>query len=126
VTPILVPHYDTAIDVESVGNTLTWLAYDVFPWSYIIAENGQNTIVSVWVGGEITMGLDHLALGTWTITIIITDGAGNETSDEVFVSVVSFILGGIGTELVMIASGLTVASFVMIIILSKKLSSKVR
>ncbi|OLS31316.1 MAG: hypothetical protein ThorAB25_04050 [Candidatus Thorarchaeota archaeon AB_25] len=126
VNPILVPLYDTAIDVESVGNTLTWSAYDVFPRSYVIAENAQDRIFSVWLGGEITMGLDHLAVGTYTITIIITDGAGNEASDEILVSVVSFVLGGIGTELVMIASGLTVASFVIIIILSKKLTRKVR
>jgi parallel beta-helix repeat protein len=126
VNPVLVPLYDTAIDVDRVGNSLTWLAFDVFPRSYVIAENAQNRIFSVWLGGEITMGLDHLAMGTHTITIIITDGAGNEASDEVLVSVVSFVLGGIGTELVMIASGLTVASFVIIIILSKKLSSKVR
>jgi parallel beta-helix repeat protein len=126
VNPILVPLYDTVIDVEISGNTLTWLAYDVFPRSYVIAENGRDTIFSVWLGGEITIGLDHLAVGIWTINIIVTDGAGNEASDRILVSVVSFILGGIGTELVMIASGITVASFVMIFILSKKLSRKVR
>jgi parallel beta-helix repeat protein len=122
VTPIIVPLYDTVVDVDIRGNTLTWLAYDLFPWSYVIAENAQNRIFSVWLGGEITMSLDHLAVGIHTITITVTDGEGNFASDEILVSVVSFILGGIGTELVMIASGITVASFVIIVLLVKRLS----
>ena len=122
VSPILEPLYDTAIDVESVDNTLTWQAYDEFPWSYAIRENEIERIVSVWTGGAITFGLDHLPVGTHAIRIIVSDGAGNTTSDEVLVAVISFVLGGIGTELVMIASGITVTSFVIAVILIKRLS----
>ena len=122
VAPIILPLHDSAIDVETVGKTLTWSVYDVFPKSYLILENEMITMRDVWPGGNITIGLDHLRIGTHAITITITDGAGNEASDEVLVSVVSFILGGIGTELVMIASGLTVTIFVITILLIKKLS----
>ena len=122
VTPIVVPGYDTAIDIESVGNTLTWLASDLFPRSYIILENNQERVISVWTGAEVSYGLDHLEIGSYSITVVLVDGAGNEATDEVLVSVVSFILGGIGTVEVMIASGITVASFVIVVILSKRLS----
>lgn len=120
--PVIVPQYDTAIDIESNGNTITWLVGDQFPAYYIIEENDAQVILGIWSGGEITFDLDHLDIGTYAITITIYDGAGNSASDGIFVSVVSFLLGGLGTELVMIASGITVTSFIIIIILIKKLS----
>jgi parallel beta-helix repeat protein len=118
--PGIVPLYDIAIDIEMQGNTLTWQVYDQFPKSYEILENEVETISTIWNGDDITINLDHLALGTYAITITLYDGAGNTATDGVFVSVVSFILGGIGTELVMIASGITVVSFVIITLLVKK------
>lgn len=120
--PRIFPLDDTAIDVETSGNTLTWLVYDEFPATCVIQQDEILTFSAIWNGGNITFGLDHLGVGTHTITIIISDGAGNEASDEVLVSAVSFILGGIGTELVMIASGLTVAGIVLFVLLIKRLS----
>ena len=122
VNPVIVPQYDTAIDVETTTNTLTWLAYDTLPRSYVIRENNLAMVVAIWNGGDITIGLDHLPVGTHEFNITVHDGAGNAASDGVLVSVISFILGGIGTELVMIASGLTVAIFVIIVLLVKRLS----
>jgi parallel beta-helix repeat protein len=124
--PIIDPYFDTVIDVESTGNRLTWTTSELFPESYLIREVDRGHIESetsgIWNGGEITYDLDHLEVGSYNITLILYDGAGNVGMDHVFVSVVSFILGGIGTELVMIASGITVVCFVTIIILVKKLS----
>ncbi|MFX1559148.1 MAG: right-handed parallel beta-helix repeat-containing protein [Promethearchaeota archaeon] len=122
VAPYLMPIYDVAIDIDSVGNTLTWLAHDEFPRSYKIQENQVDKVISVWTGGDVSYGVDHLMIGTYNVTIILTDGAQHEASDEVLVSVASRILGGIGTELVMIASGITAASFGIVVILSKRLS----
>ena len=122
INPIIVPLDDTAIDVEVPGNTLTWLVYDTFPESYYIQENEVETYSAIWNGEDITIGLDQLPVGVHSITITLYDGAGNIGSDEVLVTVVSFILGGIGTELVMMASGITVACFVVIILLIKRLS----
>jgi parallel beta-helix repeat protein len=121
-SPGIVPLVDIAIDVETRGNTITWIAVDEFPASYEIHENEVEMETSFWPGGDVTYGLDHLRIGTSSITIIVYDGAGNNESDVVLVTVVSFILGGIGTELVMIASGITVVIFVVIILLIKKLS----
>lgn len=120
--PVVFGLYDTAIDIETSGNTMTWTASDEFPHTYSIQiDEGQDS-GSVWTGGNITVDLDSLPVGTHRYNLTLYDGAGNTASDEVYVSVVSFILGGIGTELVMIASGITVACFIVIILLVKKLS----
>ncbi len=113
---------DIAIDVDSYGNTLTWTVYDMYPASYIVEENELQTVFAAWEGSEISYGLDYLQVGTHAITLILYDGAGNTVSDGVFVTVVSRVLGGIGTEFVMIASGITVACFVIIIFIIKRLS----
>ncbi|MHA2080091.1 MAG: right-handed parallel beta-helix repeat-containing protein [Candidatus Thorarchaeota archaeon] len=122
VGPIIVELDDIAIDVETTGNTLTWLVHDEFPDLYVIHENGLETVSTIWNGGNITHGLDHLPIGTHVIRVVLFDGAGTTSSDEVLVSVVSYLLGGIGTEFVLIASGITAACFVIIILLAKKLS----
>lgn len=120
--PIILPLDDIAIDVELTGNTITWLVYDQFPESYVVEEDEVETSAAVWNGGNITIGLDHLTVGTHSIIIRVYDGAGNSISDELLVSAESFLLGGIGTVLVMIASGITVVSFVIIVLLVKRLS----
>jgi len=122
VNPYVRALLDVAIDVDSVGNTLTWTVYDRYPSVYRIDQNEQQVVRATWEGREISYGLDHLQVGTHAITLILVDGAGNTVSDGVFVSVISFILGGIGTEFVMIASGITVACFVIIVIFIKRLT----
>lgn len=120
--PMIEQHIDAVIDIETSGNTLTWLALDAFPAIYEVRENDGTPTASTWNGGPITIGLDHLPIGTHSIVVVVYDGAGNAASDSIYVTVVSFVLGGIGTELVMFASGITVVSFVIIILLLKKLS----
>ncbi|MFW9788391.1 MAG: right-handed parallel beta-helix repeat-containing protein [Candidatus Thorarchaeota archaeon] len=120
--PVLSELLDMAIDVDSVGNTVTWSGFDEFPESYILKYNDLNVESAVWNGYDITYNLDELEVGTHIIKLEVYDGAGNMASDEILVSVVSFVLGGIGTELVMIASAVTVVSFLIIVVLIKKLS----
>ncbi|MFX1483957.1 MAG: right-handed parallel beta-helix repeat-containing protein [Promethearchaeota archaeon] len=122
VHPVVYGLADFAFDVESIGNSMTWVVFDVYPSRYSIQIDGGPDAVHVWNGDDITIDLDTLRIGTYRYVLTLYDGAGNIASDEVYVSAVSFILGGIGTELVMIASGLTVGCFVAIILLVKKLS----
>ena len=120
--PSIVPLEDIAIDVESVGNTLSWMVYDLYLVSYAIVEDNVITVNSIWIEGNVIYGLDHLRVGTHSITLVLTDASGNIATDEVLVTAVSFLLGGIGTEFVLYASGVTVACFIIIILLIKKLS----
>jgi parallel beta-helix repeat protein len=119
-SPVIWGVSDIVLDVESNGDTLTWRAEDEFHSHYQIYVNTRLEVEEVWDGNEIIFPLDELPLGTHTIILNVTDGAGNYGRDEVIVSVISFILGGIGTEYVMIASGVTVAVFVTIILILKR------
>lgn len=122
VNPGVIPLIDMAVDIEASGNILIWSVYDQFPSSYIISEGDREQVNEVWESRVISYQLDHLDVGTYSINLSLFDAAGNEGSDRVIVTVISFILGGIGTELVMIAAGITVASFVIVIYLIKRLS----
>ncbi|MFW9868984.1 MAG: right-handed parallel beta-helix repeat-containing protein [Candidatus Thorarchaeota archaeon] len=122
VNPVVYGLADFAFDVESTGNSMTWMVSDEFPSSYSIQIDSGPEAGHVWNGDDITINLDTLRIGTYRFVVTLYDGAGNTASDEVYVSSVSFVLGGIGTELVVIASGLTVAYFTVIIFMVKKLS----
>lgn len=121
--PVISGPLDTVIDVETSGNTLNWTTFDEFPQDYSLQiDDGAVAEGRAWNGGDITIDIDSLPVGTYRYLLTFYDCAGNSASDEVVVTVVSFVLGGIGTELVMIASGITVACFVVIILIIKKLS----
>jgi parallel beta-helix repeat protein len=120
--PFISDQLDTAIDVETIGNVLTWTASDEFPYRYRIDIDGNTLTSSSWDGGPITVELDTLVVGSYMFMAVVYDAAGNFASDTALVNVVSFVLGGIGTELVMIASGLTVAIFLVVMLIIKKLS----
>ena len=118
--PIVVGLYDTVVDVESSEKTITWTASDTFNHQYQLSINDEITETGIWDGRSITISFNDLAVGTYDFILYVIDGAGNVGTDAVTVSVVSFILGGIGTELVMLASGVTVVSFIVIILIIKR------
>jgi len=122
IEPVISDVMDTAIDVETTGNVLTWIASDEYPDRYRIEIDGYLLSSSSWNGDPITTNLDALSVGSYSYVITVYDAVGNSVMDTVYVSVVSFVLGGIGTELVMIASGLTVAIFLVMMLIIKKLS----
>jgi hypothetical protein len=122
IAPVLDPVEDVIIDFDTVGNILTWVTYDEYPRAYRIHEDNKDFPIAPWMGGNITFSLDHLEKGPHEINITLYDGAGNEALDRVRVLVYSSDFGGVGTELVMIASLTTVIWFVVILGLIKKLS----
>lgn len=119
--PIINEILDFVIDIDSNGETITWTPNDRFHLRYQIFLNDYPMELGNWDGREITISLDDLELGSQTILINVIDGAGNVGTDEVEVIVIAFILGGIGTELVMLASGVTVVIFLLLIVIIKKL-----
>ncbi|MCK5389607.1 MAG: right-handed parallel beta-helix repeat-containing protein [Candidatus Thorarchaeota archaeon] len=118
--PIINELPDLVIEFDIDGNTLTWVPSDRFHNGYQIHLNNFPVEIGTWDGNAITFSLDGLDIGTHVIILYVMDGAGNVASDEVVMSVMSFILGGIGTELVMLASGVTVVIFLLVIIIIKK------
>ncbi len=122
VSPTINEAADLMIEVDIDGNTITWFPSDRFHFIYQIFENSVAVDIGIWDGRSITFSLDGINAGTYIFSITVVDGAGNLARDEVIVSVMSFILGGIGTELVMLASGVTVVIFLLLIVIIKKLS----
>jgi len=112
---------DIVYDVDSYGVTLTWVASDDFAYSYILFIDGIPQDVVLWDGRAITISLDSLPAGTHTLMMTVYDGAGNTGSDEVIATAVSFMLGGIGTELVIWSSALTVAILILVVVIIKKM-----
>ncbi|MFW9793116.1 MAG: hypothetical protein ACFFEE_02345 [Candidatus Thorarchaeota archaeon] len=113
---------DIAIDVGTNGNILTWVVVNEFPHWYRICYD-EYTLTSLnWNGDPIAVNLDWLDVGSYRFNATVYDAAGNNASDSAYVNVFSSAFGGLGTELVMIASGLTVAIFIVVTLIFKKLS----
>jgi parallel beta-helix repeat protein len=121
VKPYIDSPFDVVYDAESNGETLTWEASDDFPSFYLlyIDDVPQDTVY--WDGREITISLDGIPAGTYTFVMYVYDAAGNSASDEVIVTAVYFMLGGLGTEMVMWASALTVLVLVLVVVIIKKM-----
>jgi parallel beta-helix repeat protein len=120
-SPIIDSPLDMVFDMESNGETLTWSASDDFAHSYRLRINDVSQGFELWDGREITISLDTLPAGTNTLVMTVRDAVGNVASDEVIVTQISFMLGGMGTELVMWGSAITVAIFILVIIIIKKM-----
>lgn len=112
---------DKVFDIDSNGETLTWAVSDEFPYVYLLYIDDVPQDLEIWDGREITISLDTLAEGTHTLIMTLQDGAGNVASDEVVVTAISFLLGGIGTELVIWSSALTVAILILVVVIIKKM-----
>ncbi|MDH4214185.1 MAG: right-handed parallel beta-helix repeat-containing protein [Candidatus Thorarchaeota archaeon] len=120
-SPAIDSPLDKVFDVESYGETLTWMASDDFALSYILYIDDVSQGSEPWDGREITISLDTLSTGTHMFVLTVFDASINEASDGVEVTAVSFMLGGIGTELVMWSSALTVAILVLVVVIAKKM-----
>ena len=112
---------DRVFDMESIGETLTWIATDEFPYSYLLSIDNIPSGAETWDGREITVSLDNLSAGAHVLVMSVTDAAGNTASDEVTVTAVSFMLGGLGTEWVLWGSVLTVVVLILVIAIIKKI-----
>ncbi|MBY9005506.1 MAG: glycoside hydrolase family 9 protein [Candidatus Lokiarchaeota archaeon] len=70
------------------GNTITWVATDDNPTTYIITRNGQQVASNSWSSGSaIIINVDGLLDGTYTYICTVSDGDGQSDSDTVIVTV---------------------------------------
>lgn len=120
--PIIDSPPDKAFDIESGGETVIWIASDDFPYAYSLSINGISQGILSWDGRPITISLDGFPEGTYSLVMEVTDAAQNYASDEVIATAVSIMLGGIGTELVIWASVLSVVVFLVVIVIIKKVA----
>ncbi|MHA1881950.1 MAG: right-handed parallel beta-helix repeat-containing protein [Candidatus Thorarchaeota archaeon] len=79
---------ETEIVVGTIGVNITWSAFDSDPSIYTVYVNGTETLTEIWNGGNISISLDNYEVGTYNVTIVVTDEAGLTSSHTVFVRVI--------------------------------------
>ncbi len=87
VPPTLSSPSDIEYEEESTGHLITWEAYDEYPLSYELLKNGSTIISGAWDGGDISIGVDGLAMGLYNYTLRIVDEGLNSATDTVWVNV---------------------------------------
>ena len=118
----------------SSGNVLNWTATDRTPAFYEIYVNGTLKVNGTWSSGTpIEYNIDTFDMGTYNVTIILHDDAGNQAKDTVTV-VVSAQGGipeiglpgleGIPLEYIIIAVVVLLLAIVAVIIARKRKGKK--
>ncbi|MHA1636999.1 MAG: right-handed parallel beta-helix repeat-containing protein [Candidatus Thorarchaeota archaeon] len=99
---------ETEITVGTIGVNVTWNAFDSDPSIYTIYLNGTEILSEIWNGGNISISLDNYEVGTYNVTITVTDEEGLSSSHTVFVRVIPtydplffplFVVGSVGLVL---------------------------
>ncbi|MDH5403678.1 MAG: hypothetical protein OEY49_14370, partial [Candidatus Heimdallarchaeota archaeon] len=88
------PDLSTPADIiyqyESTGNQIQWTVGDINPSVYNITINGEILRPTTnWINGTITVSVDGLDIGSYTIIIFVYDLNGNRATDTVLVTVFS-------------------------------------
>ncbi|MBN2230138.1 MAG: hypothetical protein JW779_11170 [Candidatus Thorarchaeota archaeon] len=78
---------DMIIPPSHTNYSITWLAYDLYPATYNIYQNGSLVSSRSWDNDAIIYNLTALELGTYEYLIVIYDTSGNSAVDVVMVFV---------------------------------------
>lgn len=78
---------DISYTFEDTGNSFTWQPRDNNPQTYVLTLDGEVIESDSWDGGDITVDVDGLDVGSHIYLILITDASGNSVSDSVAVTV---------------------------------------
>lgn len=78
---------DISYVFEETGNSITWQPRDVNPQSYVLTLDGDVIESDSWEGGDITVNVDGLEVGSHIYLVLVTDSSGNSVSDSVTVTV---------------------------------------
>ncbi|MBY9007143.1 MAG: hypothetical protein KGD63_10320 [Candidatus Lokiarchaeota archaeon] len=90
--PTQVPELNSPPDVYykagETGVSITWIATDDNPTTYIITRNGTIVASGSWSSGDsITVSVDGLSVDNYQFTCTVNDGSGNNATDSVYVIV---------------------------------------
>ncbi|MHA2212748.1 MAG: right-handed parallel beta-helix repeat-containing protein, partial [Candidatus Thorarchaeota archaeon] len=93
--------------------SLIWNLHDMFPKSYEILMDDLVVESGLWFGTGIEMSLDELTTGTYNVTLVVQDCAGNSASDQVLVNVLppeaiifeaSYVIAALGVVAVLVVA----------------------
>ncbi|OLS22564.1 MAG: hypothetical protein HeimC3_30100 [Candidatus Heimdallarchaeota archaeon LC_3] len=89
IIPEITPEKDRTIVYEITGNTISWNVGDNNPSIYNITQNGVGIANGTWTNYvPISVSIDGLELGVYTIVLYVNDTDGNSASDSISISVV--------------------------------------
>ncbi len=91
----------------SIGHLVQWNASDFLPVSYQMYLNNRLIKQGWWENSQYTFNASLLITGVYNLTLAIYNGAGNVSRDQVFINVLEDVFSEIGTEYVVLASGLS-------------------
>ena len=81
---------NTTILNGTLGNSLSWSAYDLNPGQYFLYRNGTLVTSSTWTSNfPISASIDDLTPGTYNFTIVVKDSSLNEIQGTRFVYVLT-------------------------------------
>jgi parallel beta-helix repeat protein len=105
--------------VGQVGRTITWIAEDYDPASYVVTLDGVQVISGAWnsTAENVTITADGLSIGDHTFVVTFFDGSGNSATDTVVVTVRP---AGITTLLLAAGAGGAVIMVIIVIYLARK------
>jgi len=86
-SPVITSPSDIEYEEGSMGHSITWSATDENPTQYRILRDGVLVESGIWDGSMLTLDINGLSPGTYTLTIILTDVNLNTASDAVIVTV---------------------------------------
>jgi endoglucanase len=88
IPPVLSSPADIIYASGESGNVVNWIGYDQHPGDYTISRDESEVERGTWTNDElISIGVDGLATGTYTYTIVVTDQQDNNATDTVLVKV---------------------------------------
>jgi parallel beta-helix repeat protein len=107
--------------VGSIGHLAQWNTSDILPVSFRINLNNQPLQEGWWDKSKYMYNASLLPIGVYNLTLTVYDGTGNGTMDSIYINVLEDIFSDIGTEYVILASGLSVVLVVVALYAIKRL-----
>ncbi|MFW9845594.1 MAG: right-handed parallel beta-helix repeat-containing protein [Candidatus Thorarchaeota archaeon] len=99
--------------------SVNWTPQDDFPFMFTLQIGAVVQREGLWTERSFSIDLQSFEPGDYTLILVLIDGSGNRTEDYVTASVLFVILGDIGTELVALASVLTLVLFIVLVCIFK-------
>ena len=107
--------------VGSIGHMAKWNTSNILPVYFRINLNNQPLQEGWWDKSEYMYNASLLPIGIYNLTLTVYDGTGNSTMDSIFINVLEDIFSDIGTEYVVLASGLSVVLVIFALYVIKRM-----
>jgi hypothetical protein len=111
---------DARIYEGESGSRIYWNSSDEYMCSYRVYLDGSQVKAAYWSGGQLTLSLDGLTIGSHNYTAVFFDCAGNKAAYQIWASILLDIFGE-GTVLIFYSSVVSIAVVVMMLIIMKRI-----